>query len=1263
MSTALRWIRSAACCTGSTVAGAPAALDALFRINPTTGAFVPGVFAGGADYVLVQAQAGLEDIDDLSVSAQNGEMLGVANNSVGDRIVRIDRFTGATVDVGRIQVSGVNLDDVEGFGSDSQGTLWATHGRTPYNLYRINPITAAATAVHSIPTGGDHESVACLTGTPNRVTGSVFNDTNGNGNRNAEPGTANVTVTLYRDTNGNGIVDAGEIAVTTTTTDVQRQLHLRLQLDRQVRSRDHHRRPAGRSPHDHRQCGGCRLRHILRAARSRERLRWAMPATIGDLVWEDLDGDGVRDGGEPGIVGVGLVATYFGPDGILGSADDQTFTTTTGVGGAYSLAGLRPGTYSVAATDPAGHVLTTANDPTVVTVASGASNLTVDYGFYRPATIGDLVFEDLNSNGLADDGATGIGGVTVNLFESDGVTLVASVVTASGGGYSFSVAPGSYVVDVVESTMPSPLTLTTANEPLVVTVASGDVFDTADFGYRLETDLSVTKTDSVDPVADIGSFTYTVTVTNNGPVDATGVTVVDTLPAEVTFDATGSTAGCSESPAGTVTCSIGGLASGASAAVTIAVDVVPDTQGIISNTVSVSADQDETTPADNTDGENTRVYRPAIISDLVWYDIDGNAAWTAGEPGLAGVTVNLYDAAGTSLVATTMTDVDGLYEFDNLAPGSYVVRVDVSTLPAGMVATYDVEGAANGEALVTVTSLEINTTTDFGFTGGGSIGDFVFEDDNGNGLLDVGETTGVAGAEIQLTWAGPDGGFGTGGDDVVYATQTTGASGAYDFTVLPAGAYTIDVITHPTGATLTTGNDPASITLGATENYDLADFGYYLPSTIGDFVWLDANGDSVQDSGEAGIDNVDVVLYLDDGNGLFEPGTGDTMVATQTTASGGAYDFTGVAPGSYWVSVDTATLPAGAVLTTANQPDLVTVTSGADLNNSDFGYDIVAGVTEIVYEDVNRNGSYDLGTDTPLPGIDVTFTDSEGTVQTVSTDTAGKASVFVAPGVVSIAIDDTKLPPGYALVAGSDPTNVVAVAGAGVTDTTGYEPQGTVAEVVFLDVNGNGTLDSGEALSGIDVTFTIGATTFTRTTDATGTATLTGILAGTTVTIDVDTSDTDFPAGTVRTVGSDPTDVVVVANTTVTDTTGYQPRGDAAEVVFLDVNGDGTLDAGEALADIDVTVTIGGTPTTYTTNATGTVTITGILAGTTVTFDVDTTDVDFPDWRSAHRWFGPDRCRRRRQHHRHRHHRLPTPGHSHRSRVPGRQRQRHPRLR
>ena len=81
------------------------------------------------------------------------------------------------------------------------------------------------------------------------------------------------------------------------------------------------------------------------------------------------------------------------------------------------------------------------------------------------------------------------------------------------------------------------------------------------------------------------------------------------------------------------------------------------------------------------------------------------------------------------------------------------------------------------------------------------------------------------------------------------------------------------------------------------------------------------------------------------------------------------------------------------------------------------------------------------------------------------------------------------------------------------------------------------------------------------------------------------------------TVGSDPTNVVVVANTTVTDTTGYELQGTVTEVVFLDANGNGTLDAGEALAGVDVIVTIDGTPTTYTTDANGTVTSPGSWPG------------------------------------------------------------------
>lgn len=74
------------------------------------------------------------------------------------------------------------------------------------------------------------------------------------------------------------------------------------------------------------------------------------------------------------------------------------------------------------------------------------------------------------------------------------------------------------------------------------------------------------------------------------------------------------------------------------------------------------------------------VFRPASIGDFVWYDIDGDGIQDTGEPGIAGVTVNLYDASGTTLIATTTTDANGFYQFTNLQPNTdYLIRLNNST--------------------------------------------------------------------------------------------------------------------------------------------------------------------------------------------------------------------------------------------------------------------------------------------------------------------------------------------------------------------------------------------------------------------------------------------------------------------------------------------------------------------------------------------------------------------------------------------------------
>ena len=104
----------------------------------------------------------------------------------------------------------------------------------------------------------------------------------------------------------------------------------------------------------------------------------------------------------------------------------------------------------------------------------------------------------------------------------------------------------------------------------------------------------VSKVDSPDPATVGQQLNYSLTVKNNGPADATGVTLTDTLPGGVSFAS--ASAGCLHA-SGTVTCTIGSLANGAQTTVTIV--VTPNTPGSIVNNASVSATTTDPTPGNN----------------------------------------------------------------------------------------------------------------------------------------------------------------------------------------------------------------------------------------------------------------------------------------------------------------------------------------------------------------------------------------------------------------------------------------------------------------------------------------------------------------------------------------------------------------------------------------------------------------------------------------------------------------------------------------
>ncbi len=207
--------------------------------------------------------------------------------------------------------------------------------------------------------------------------------------------------------------------------------------------------------------------------------------SIGDTVFNDTNGNGQQDPGEPGVGNVPLTLTLPGPDGQLGTADDTTQTTNTNASGNYSFTNLPAGPYRVSVTPPFNlpEVTTGGGRQVDVTLNPGQSLDTVDFGLRRPpgGTIGDFIFTDRNGNGSVDNGDTGIANVTVTLRNSTG-QVVSTTRTDNNGNYLFTgLQPGNYSVEV---TQPSDFTATT-NTTLTANITDANSENlNIDFGFR-----------------------------------------------------------------------------------------------------------------------------------------------------------------------------------------------------------------------------------------------------------------------------------------------------------------------------------------------------------------------------------------------------------------------------------------------------------------------------------------------------------------------------------------------------------------------------------------------------------------------------------------------------------------------------------------------------------------------------------------------------------------------------------------------------------
>lgn len=135
--------------------------DALFQIDMTTGTFVADAFGAGVDYVFLPAVLGNNITDDVAVDGVTGIMYGAVNNGGStDRLVTIDKLTGATTDIAQITVP-----DIEGLGTDNSGQLWGTSG-TQGVIYEIDKFTGVGSVGRTIDNGTDYEAVDCFATAP-----------------------------------------------------------------------------------------------------------------------------------------------------------------------------------------------------------------------------------------------------------------------------------------------------------------------------------------------------------------------------------------------------------------------------------------------------------------------------------------------------------------------------------------------------------------------------------------------------------------------------------------------------------------------------------------------------------------------------------------------------------------------------------------------------------------------------------------------------------------------------------------------------------------------------------------------------------------------------------------------------------------------------------------------------------------------------------------------------------------------------------------
>jgi sarcosine oxidase gamma subunit len=569
--------------------------------------------------------------------------------------------------------------------------------------------------------------------------------------------------------------------------------------------------------------------------------------TISGTKFEDHDGDGGRS-----PIDEGLQGWLIKLDGIVKATTDSN--------GNYSLPNIGPGTHIVQEVPQAGWIQTKGGPNAgaySIVAQSGVDVSGEDFGNFKLVTISGTKFEDHNGNGVrnlpTDQGLAGW------LIMLDGVV---KATTNANGVYSISgVGPGTHnVAEVPQTGWKQTKGGGGPDGAYQVTTSSGTNVSGDDFGnFKLVTIAGTVFEDhNASNSRDAGDEGLAGWVIR---LDGQSVATTDSN--------------------GQYT--ISGVGPGNHSVQEVLQTGYTETLGFpLGFFLTMSS-------GTNISSKDFGDFKNVTFSGTAFEDHNGNTMRDAGDQGLAGWHI-LLDGNDV-----TTTDSNGQYTISNIGPRNHTLQ---EVRPAGWSGTL----GRTGYGFATVSGVDV--TRDFGNFKNVTFSGTVFEDHNGNSILDPGDE-GLAGWQIFL-----DGKMAT----------TTDANGKYSIPGVMSGAHTIQEV-NQAGYTATLGAN--GYAFATTSGVNVARlFGNFKNITVSGQVFYDKNGSGVLDSGEPGLGGW-VIRIVDGNNKLLKA----------TTASDGTYSISGVGPG-----IQTLTeIPQMGFTQTSKNPAAFRAQSGINVSGANFG--------------------------------------------------------------------------------------------------------------------------------------------------------------------------------------------------------------------------------------------------------------------------------------------------------------------------------------